>query len=151
MIKSQQILDKFWDLVDVRGEGECWPWLGSRNPLYGQFYLPGKVKVLAHVFSLEIKLDRDLEEDEQALHTCDNPPCCNPSHLFSGNQQSNIDDMALKGRGCFFGNATLGFTQEAVLHIIESRLSYTELSSMYEVSRSTIYRIKNRQHNSVRT
>jgi hypothetical protein len=32
------------------------------------------------------------------LHRCDNRRCCNPSHLFVGTQQDNMDDMLAKGR-----------------------------------------------------
>jgi hypothetical protein len=35
----------------------------------------------------------------EACHTCDNPKCCNPKHLFAGTRQQNNDDKIAKGRG----------------------------------------------------
>jgi len=31
-------------------------------------------------------------------HTCDNPECANPDHLFAGTTQDNKDDCMAKGR-----------------------------------------------------
>ncbi|TYP82056.1 helix-turn-helix protein [Blastococcus xanthinilyticus] len=32
------------------------------------------------------------------LHRCDNPPCCNPQHLYAGTPAQNTDDMVSRGR-----------------------------------------------------
>jgi hypothetical protein len=39
-----------------------------------------------------------LADGENVLHTCDNPPCCNPAHLFAGSKRDNTVDMVHKGR-----------------------------------------------------
>jgi hypothetical protein len=36
------------------------------------------------------------------LHRCDNPPCCNPAHLFIGDAEDNSKDMWTKSRGVAF-------------------------------------------------
>ncbi len=54
-----------------------------------------KVKV-GH--SLQLKLGRILKKGEKALHTCDNPDCVNPNHIFLGSAKDNTQDMIKKGR-----------------------------------------------------
>lgn len=92
------ILAKFWANVDVRGEDECWPWRGSTDPKgYGYFY-DGTRTTRAHRIALASKLGRRLAKGECGCHSCDNPPCCNPSHLWPGSTGDNIKDMFAKRR-----------------------------------------------------
>ena len=44
-------------------------------------------------------------EGLKVLHHCDNPPCCNPEHLFAGTTKNNTDDMRAKGRDGWAYNA----------------------------------------------
>ena len=96
---SPSTLVRFWAKVDVRGLGECWPWMGSTTPSgYGELRLErSRKKKPAHVISYEIK-NGAMPSGLLACHTCDNPPCCNPGHLFSGSHKDNAADASAKGR-----------------------------------------------------
>src|SRR5688500_11941232 len=93
----------FWAMVDIRGPEDCWPWKGlvlsSNNPMlrYG-YYSEGSKRVYAHRKAYELWYNEQLG-DMQALHTCDNPPCCNGKHLFKGTHADNMRDMIAKKRG----------------------------------------------------
>lgn len=84
----------FWSQVDVRSLNECWVWKGAcTKDGYGIAYNDS-----AHRRALAIKLGRPLQPGECSLHHCDNPPCCNPAHLFLGTNLDNIADKVTKGR-----------------------------------------------------
>lgn len=88
---------RFWEKVDIRGQEECWPWLGSTDGRYGSFWHRGK-KVKASRFSLALKIGAPLESGQYACHHCDNPICVNPGHLFVGSLSDNTRDAVRKGR-----------------------------------------------------
>ena len=88
---------RFWAKVAVAGPDECWPWQAGRISYgYGSFTVNGRL-ILAHRFSWSLANGRDAGE-ARVLHSCDNPPCCNPAHLHLGTQQDNIDEMMSRGR-----------------------------------------------------
>lgn len=84
--------------IAVGGPAECWPWTGTRNDLgYGILRVTGK-NVRAHRFAYELASGRPIPVGLEVCHRCDNPPCCNPAHLFLGTQGDNVRDAASKGR-----------------------------------------------------
>jgi hypothetical protein len=91
--KSRPLVGRFWSKVDTTGGiFACWPWIGNRTEAgYGQVVVEG-LRVGAHRISLEMKLGRPLTDGEMACHTCDNPPCVNPEHLYAGNASTNGTD-----------------------------------------------------------
>lgn len=89
---------RWWSKVDRRGDDECWPWKKACfEKGYGAFRL-GPKQVKAHRFGYEL-LVGPLGPGENVLHHCDNPPCCNPAHLFIGSHRDNAHDRERKGRG----------------------------------------------------
>lgn len=95
---ADEYIQRFWARVQIRGRHECWPYLGHKNDKgYGEFW-DGECGMLANRFVLTLKLGRRPTEDEHALHECDNPPCCNPRHIFLGDNAANVADKVRKGR-----------------------------------------------------
>ena len=93
----------FWDYVDTSGGPDaCWPWKLSKDTGgYGQVWLvvDGKKK-LHRAHRVAFKLMNGPPK-LNVLHTCDHPPCCNPSHLYDGTFKQNTRDMMARGRDRF--------------------------------------------------
>ena len=95
---------KFWAGVDKSGGPDaCWPWLGALNANgYGKVTWGGRTEIASRV---AWRLTHGADPGHFACHRCDNPPCCNPAHLFDGTVQENTDDMISKGRAPRFEEA----------------------------------------------
>lgn len=97
------LADKFWRKV-VKGKtvDDCWKWNASKfRSGYGQIThgeLVGERKNLkSHRVSYELHFGK-IPDGMAVCHTCDNPECSNPKHLFIGSFKDNAHDMIRKGR-----------------------------------------------------
>lgn len=88
---------KFWARVAIGKPDECWLWNAGRNWFgYGQVHWNGK-NCRSHRIAYMLTYG-PIGEGIKIRHTCDNPPCCNPSHLIPGTQLDNMRDMVKRGR-----------------------------------------------------
>lgn len=91
-------VSRFWRSVQIGAPDQCWPWLGDtdRNG-YGIFTYHGTRKP-SHELALSFSIGEKRLPGYDTCHSCDNPPCTNPSHLRFGTRQSNVDEMHARGR-----------------------------------------------------
>lgn len=134
------VCDRFWAKVDARSDDECWPWIGSRNrDGYGTFGLASRKTVLAHRFAYATTVGEPMRQN--VLHRCDNPPCCNPAHLFLGDQAANVADAIAKGRWGHrgpFHKLSLEIHEEIVRAYLAGGISQSALGRKFGVSQATI-------------
>lgn len=91
MLTDEQRQRRFWSRVQ-KSDG-CWTWTGSKD---GDGYgFVGRDR--AHRFSYELA-NGPIPKGLCVLHTCDNPPCVRPDHLFLGTHADNVADRHAKGR-----------------------------------------------------
>ena len=100
---DNDLADRFWNKVDRAGLDECWEWnAGKSSGGYGTFFVDGK-SVSAHRLAWQFEFGEIPNGDRIGssciCHSCDNPGCVNPAHLFHGTQKENMVDRELKGRG----------------------------------------------------
>ncbi|MFC5992921.1 HNH endonuclease signature motif containing protein [Pseudonocardia hispaniensis] len=122
------------------GPVACWPWSGTRNKKgYGRFK-----HALAHRVAYKLATGTDPGQF-LVCHTCDNPPCCNPTHLFLGDDRSNQHDSKMKGRrriDLFFIKSRISDEQRAdLLERWERGESSADLAARFGLSASRVMEI----------
>lgn len=95
--QKEDPVKRFWAFVEKRGDDDCWAWTGGTTADgYGRFW-DGQQETGAHRYSYLIH-KQDYDPSLLACHTCDNPTCVNPAHLFMATNAENTRDKMKKGR-----------------------------------------------------
>ena len=133
--------ERFWSKVNVCGDDECWEWTagkyrrgyGSCSAVFGNRY--------AHRVAWTLT-NGEIPVGLCVLHHCDNPPCCNPAHLFIGTQSDNMKDKAGKGRATRGESCRHSRLTEIDIKLIRMWLKrgYTQrsIADVFEISRQSI-------------
>ncbi|MEG4859270.1 HNH endonuclease [Microcoleus sp. K1-B6] len=119
---------------------------GKDGQGYGRYWKNGKLKSVTRAVLAE-KLGYELPTSMDACHTCDNPSCINPEHLWAGTRTQNLLDASKKGRtqgkSHPLSNAKLDWEK---VREIRQKLAAGErmkdVAQEYSVGRKTIHDIK---------
>lgn len=147
--------ERFWEKVDVCGPDECWEWQAGREATgYGRINRgrTGDGIVRAHVASYELA-HGPVSKGLMVCHTCDNPPCVNPAHLYAGTASDNHRDARERGlwRPTPLPGEKNGCAKLTEVHVREIRrryaaggVSYGHLAVEYGVSENAIRQVVRR-------
>lgn len=145
---TQQDIDRFWSKIDKTPgqgpKGDCWEWTTYRvGDGYGSFWVDKQnVRSSRVAYFLHFKT---WPGESLVCHSCDNPPCCNPAHLFLGTHKDNARDCHNKGRHPIMrgsGHASSRLNEESVSAMRHSYatedISYSDIAKQYGVAVETI-------------
>lgn len=136
---TREDLKRFWSKVN-KGDS-CWFWTaGIDKDGYGKFWInPFHYRANRISFSI---INGD-PGDEEVCHTCDNPTCVNPEHLWCGTTLDNARDRNRKERqakGEKIGRSKL--TKAMVKEILASDETQKILAERYGIRQTNVSMIK---------
>lgn len=131
-------LKQSYEKYIIRKDG-CWDWSGAKNKKYGVFS-HDKRNMQAHRASWIIH-NGPIKENMHICHTCDNPTCSNPLHLFMGTHLDNMRDMRDKGLHNQFSKLTIEQVKE-IKKLLAQKISQRDIAKKFNVHDVTIHDIK---------
>lgn len=121
----------------------CWVWTGGCHERgYGVTSFKGQ-EIRVTRASLFIWKGFDLNSKLKALHTCDNPPCFNPDHLFAGTMLENTWDMIHKGRSSAIGKISDHMARRIIL-MRELGTPWNKIASLFNVRMASVWQAAKR-------
>jgi len=137
---TRPIMQRFWEKVDIGHPDDCWEWQATRRRGgYGGFAVTSNEIEQAHRVAYSMSKG-PIPDGLLVCHSCDNPPCCNPDHLWLGTNQDNTRDAIEKGRMMYVGRGQTGeqncnsrLREQDVFEIRASRRSSRYLANRYGV------------------
>lgn len=147
-ILKEHYKDAFWSKVKCGDTtDDCWEWKAGTNARgYGtlQTRKCAQRHKLAHRVSFA--LEHGYESELDVLHTCDNPSCVNPNHLYEGNNGDNVKDKLSRGHYSN-GTTTRSFIsseeKSEVLRLRKIGYSYRRIAGLTGISKTQVHTIVN--------
>ena len=145
------IEDRFLDKVDKDTSTGCWEWTGATTR--GDYGVIGK-KVghkkwqTARAHRVSYELYKGPIGKFHVCHTCDNPKCVNPDHLFLGTAKDNTQDMMAKGRGGYKRDSKQKLLSQEIADTIRQEIrqekgTQKQIAEKFGTSEKQVSNIKN--------
>lgn len=121
----------------------CWEWAAGRHTAgYGKITLNHET-VLVHRIMYAAAHPEDDIVDKAICHHCDNPPCCNPEHLYAGTDKDNMRDLFSRGT-----KSSLHLNVEKVVAVrrrLADGVRVVDVAREYGVPYAVIHAVKQRR------
>lgn len=146
-------LEERWKAkVIFAGSNRCWLWKGKRSK--GRYGGYGCMRGgFAHRIAYELFIG-PIPKGMRVCHSCDNPPCVNPRHLWLGTDADNAADKIAKGRSNHkplfrdTGNGMAKLTKKQVASLLKDYMkeanthTQRDLAARYGVSYRTVQELR---------
>ncbi len=111
----------------------CWEWNRGRD--WNSYGLVRVDKKTRYVHRISYALKNGPINGLDICHRCDNPPCCNPDHLFAGTEKENTRDAAKKGR---MNSKLSNSDRDKICALKSGGMTQTAIAKIFKVNQSTI-------------
>jgi len=139
--------EHFWSMVAISDPDSCWEWQGCRSKKgYGNLHYTELGEDKSHRVAYRLT-NGNIPVGMCILHKCDNRACCNPNHLYVGDNDQNVKDRMARGRAFSqigVNNPNVKLTEWDVAMIKRLRasgMSALEVSDQYSITRTSVYNI----------
>jgi hypothetical protein len=140
--KVEKILKLYWSRIDVKGTDDCWNWTyPCTSEGYGVQSVDHFTMPRTHRLAWTIKYNTLIPKGLFVCHSCDNPLCCNPEHLFLGNFKINMKDLQLKkrnsGKWINFKTST-NQKKQIIIEKLSTNFSFAVIAKRCNLPKSTV-------------